>query len=187
MKKTDIRFDHKTLELLKASIGAELECLRCDPFLFSNSVYGTAGIRISGKWLAFTNFAEVLDYYGRNEEVGVFKAFPVGEEAIRSYTGEKMIQIPVSEKITGIDVMNENQRLYKNAIQIYDVMLTRGVIFKLKSGRDLSLEKDVWLSEDINIERGEALIEKFTSTSEFCQNWENEYKGECTREIISLR
>lgn len=81
---------------------------------------------------------------------------------------------------------NENQRLYKSGIQTYDVWVTRGVIFKLENGREISLEKDVWFSEDIIVERGENLIEKFASTNEFIENFDGEYKAECQRYTITI-
>ena len=116
----------------------------------------------------------------------LFKVSDCIEQNIHSLTGENMLDIPIDMKIIRVDIINENQRLYKNGIQTYEVWVTRGVIFKLENGREISLEKDVWFSEDIIVERGEKLIEKFVSTNEFVENFDGEYKAECQRETIVL-
>ena len=182
----DKRFDSKTISLLKTFVGREIECLRCDPFFYSTSVYGIVGIKVENQWIAFTNFIEVLDHYGADEDVAVFKANKCEEQDIRSFTGEKMIDIPIEIKITGVDIINENLRLYNGKIQTYDVWVTRGVIFKLDNGREISLEKDVWFSEDIIVERGENLVGKFVSTNEFVENFDGQYRAECHRETMML-
>lgn len=179
-------FDSAAVSLLKSIVGKNFDCLRCDPFFYSTSVYGIVGISINSQWISFTNFIEVLDHYGADEDVAVFKVSDCIEQDIHSFTGENMLDIPIDMKIIGVDIINENQRLYKSGIQTYDVWVTRGVIFKLENGREISLEKDVWFSEDIIVERGENLIEKFASTNEFIENFDGEYKAECQRYTITI-
>lgn len=189
MKKINISFNSKEIDILKASISKELTCIKCDPFMFSTSVYGIVGIQIENKWLKFTNFVEVLDYFGSNEDVGVFKVSEANSKEIQSYTGETMITIPINAKIIDIEIINENQRLYKSSVQTYDVWVTRGIIIKLDDTREILLEKDVWLSEDIIVERGENLVKKLASTEQFSEAWDgyNEYEAICERKIISLK
>lgn len=50
-------------------------------------------------WLTLTDFVEVMDYFGGDEE------------DVHSYTGESMIIAPVNAKITGIDIINENHQV----------------------------------------------------------------------------
>jgi hypothetical protein len=183
----DKRFEYQTINLLKGFINKQCISLRCDPFYFSTSVYGLVGININNKWLSITNFIEVLDYYGEKDDVAVFKINETEEQNIKSLTGENMIDIPINEKIVSIDIINENQRLYKNSLQIYDVWFTRGIIFILENGNEISLEKDVWFSEDIIVERGKKLLEKFSSTNRFTENFDDEYIGECSRKIIKIQ
>lgn len=186
MKRIDICFDNMALKVLGDAIGKNLVCYKSDPFMYSTSVYGLVGVKVDELWLTFTNFVEVMDYFGGDEDVAVFKLQQSSEEDVHSYTGEDMITTPINAKITGIDVINENQQLYKNGEQTYDVWVTRGIIFKLDDGRELLLEKDVWLSEDIIIEKGENLVVKLAPLENFSDNWENEYRGVAVRNIVQL-
>jgi len=83
--------------------------------------------------------------------------------------------------------VNECQRLFENGIQTYEVLITRGIIFKFKDGHELSFEKNIWFSEDITVEKGYDLIERFTPVEEFAEGWSGNYSGECVRELISFR
>lgn len=186
MKRINVCFDNTALELLGNAIGKNLVCYKSDPFMYSTSVYGIVGIKINEVWLTLTNFVEVMDYFGGDEDVAVFKLQQSDEEDVHSYTGENMVTTPVNAMITGIDIINENQQLYKNGEQTYDVWVTRGIIFKLDDGRKLLFEKDVWLSEDIIIEKGENLIAKLAPLEKFSDNWEGEYRGVAVRNIIEL-
>ena len=85
-----------------------------------------------------------------------------------------------------IAVVNEKQSLLKGNVKIYEVNVTRGVIFKFRDGSEFSLEKDIWFSEDIIFRQGRNLIYKFEPVEEFCKSWSEPYRCECTREIISL-
>ena len=161
---------------------------RADPFLYSNSVYGIVGIFVDDKAYAFTNRVAVLDYYGADDDVAVFKVKEVDRQQIQSLiTGQEMVDTPVDSIISEISVVNEHQLLFEKDTQIYDVWLTRGIIFKFDDGHELSLEKEVWFSEDISIQRGYHLGENFTSTAEFAENWESPYRGECIRDCISFK
>lgn len=186
MKKLNVCFDNTALKLLCNALGKSLVCYKSDPFMYSTSVYGIVGIKIEDIWLTLTNFVEVMDYFGDDEDVAVLKLLQSDEEYVHSYTGENMITTPINAKITGIDIINENQQLYKNGEQTYDVWITRGIIFKLEDNREVLFEKDVWLSEDIIIEKGEKLITKLAPLENFSDNWEGDYRGVAIRNIIEL-
>lgn len=66
------------------------------------------------------------------------------------------------------------------------MFLTRGIIFQFKDGHELSLEKNIWFSEDITVEKGYDLIRRYTPTTEFEEGWSADYRGKCSREIVSL-
>ncbi|MCD7808528.1 MAG: hypothetical protein LUH02_04235 [Erysipelotrichaceae bacterium] len=51
-------------------------------------------------------------------------------------------------------------------------------------GLQISFEKDIWFSEDINIERGYNLIDKLHSVDDFINNWEPPFRGEYLRTNI---
>ncbi|MBQ6538029.1 MAG: hypothetical protein IJL75_03900, partial [Eubacterium sp.] len=69
----------------------------------------------------------------------------------------------------------------------YDVWITRGIIFHV-GGREISFEKDnVPFSEEIIIQRGYELIDKFSDEKDFLESWDNDIKPECTRQIIEIK
>ncbi|MBR4749728.1 MAG: hypothetical protein IK083_09205 [Abditibacteriota bacterium] len=187
MKAIDIRFSAKEMGLIKRMIGKKMVVYKHDPLEFSTSVYGLVGLLIEDESFAFTNFVEKMDYYGENEDVAVFRIKAIPFDEIKSkIQSQQMIEMPVNDIIAEIDVVNEHQKLYRYSVQTYDVMLTRGIIFRMKDGNELSFEKNIWFSENISVEKGYDLIKRFSPTDEFSEGWSGEYKGVCSREIIKI-
>ena len=82
------------------------------------------------------------------------------------------IDTPINGCIEKVVLVNENQQVFENGTQTYDVWLTRGVIFMV-DGREISFEKQNWpYSEEINIERGYNLIDKFGDVRDFSEDWD---------------
>ncbi len=188
MKTIDVRFSVAELNFLKGMVGKVLDKYKCDPFISSPSVYGIVGISVAGTSYAFTNFIEVADYFGDKEDVAFFKLRPLPYEQITSQIqDQEMMDTPVKCTIAEIMVVNERQRLYENDVLTYEVLLTRGVIFKFQEGNELSLEKNIWFSEHITVERGYDLIGKFSPSEEFAEGWRKPYRGEYTRELVILK
>ena len=188
MKQIDIRFSASDMSLIQSMIGKRLIKYKCDPFEFSTSVYGIVGIALEDSAYAFTNLIEVMDYYGEQEDVALFKMKRIPFSSIHSLIqNQAMVETPMDSIISEIIVVNEQQQLFENDEQIYEVLLTRGIIFKFEDGHELSFEKSIWFSEDIAVEKGYNLIERFTPVNEFSEGWSGEYRGECSRELISLK
>lgn len=190
MKTIDIRFNEKTMSLLNQFLGKKFEKYKCNPFDFSPTVYGIVGIFVDGLIYKLTNFCDVLDYYGKNEDVAVFKFETSEEKEIKScIVDEEMIETPINSTIQKIHIINENQKLFYHSEQTYNVWVTRGIIFFLEDNREISFEKNIWFSEDISIQRGYNLIEKFEPTDIFVEGWEEceGYTSSCSREIIELK
>ena len=183
----DDRITKNTDGIFSELIGKELINISHDPFVYTNSVYGIAGLNIDGASYKVTNEIEIRDYYGENEDVAVFKISKDEPENIHSYIeGATMITTPINQKIIRIDVVNEHQCLYENGKQTYDVWITRGFIIELEDGLQLSFEKEIWFSEDINIERGYKLIDKFFATDRIKEGWSEPKEKICNREVISI-
>lgn len=187
MKQIDVRFTASDMEAIQDMIGKKMLKYKCDPFEFSTSVYGIVGISLEDASYAFTNFTEVMDYYGEQEDVALFKMERIPFSDIRSFVqGQTMVETPVESVISEVIVVNERQQLFENDEQTYEVLLTRGIIFIFTDGHELSFEKNIWFSEDISVERGYNLIDRFTHTTEFGEGWSDKYRGECSRELISV-
>lgn len=187
MKQIDVRFSASDMAALKATVGKKLLKYKCDPFEFSTSVYGIVGIAFEDASYAFTNTIAVMDYYGNQEDVALFKMERVPFDSIHSMIpNQTMVETPVESVISDILVVNEHQQLFEKSIKIYEVFLTRGIIFKFEDGHELSLEKNIWFSEDITVGKGYDLIQRFTPTAEFAEGWSGDYCGGCYREILSL-
>ena len=187
MKTFDMRFN---IDTIKNLIGKCFIKYKCDEFKFTNSVTGTVGIYIDDLVYEFRNEQETVDYFGVTDEYAVFKMINSTDDNIQSFfLNTEQISTPVREKISKIIVINENQKLYKDGIQTYDVWLTRGIIFCLDE-REIAFQKDmVPFSEEIYINKGYNLIDTFEENNNFCGDWDEAegYRGECTRNIEIIK
>ena len=185
MKSIDVRFNQEEVSLIKNMIGTTLTKYKCDPFEFSTAVYGIVGICTDKSAYAFTNAIQVMDYYGADEDAAVFRLVKRSDSDIKSLiSGNTMIELPVNKTIKEIDVINEHQKVFTHDKQTYYVWLTRGIIFILEDDTEISLEKNVWFSEMITVDKGDNLLNKFTPTREFSEDWEGDFRGECSRDIV---
>ncbi len=194
MKSINIAFSKGTHRLFEKIIGKCFVKFSSNKYDYSNSVYGIVGIYIDDEIYKITNYIDVVDYYGKKEDVAVFKFEEAdNSEIVSPIQNEEMNDTLIKKIIKKIEVVNENQIQYKNGEILYNNWVTRGVIFYFDDGTELSFEKDIWFSEDIGIERGKNLIDKFSSTDEFSEAWEPEdeneiieYSGKATRENITF-
>lgn len=188
MKRVDVGFTASDMAVIKSMVGKKMTKYKCDPFDFSTSVYGIVGIAFEDAAYAFTNTVATMDYYGEQEDVALFKIECVPFASIHSMVqAQTMVETPVESVISEVLVVNERQQLFENEVQTYEVLVTRGVIFIFEDGHELSFEKNIWFSEDITVRKGYGLLQHFTPTSEFEEGWSGEYRGECTREIVSVK
>lgn len=105
---------------------------------------------LDDKEYSLTNFVEVADYFGANEDVAMFKFQPAVYDEIHSMIEKQiMIEIPINGVISEISIINEHQELFENDTQIYDVYVTRGIIFKFEDGHELSFEKEIFIMRAI--------------------------------------
>ncbi len=186
MKRIDVRFNDDITRILQSMVGREFEKFKCDPFEYSTMVYGLVGLYIDGKVYKLDNFQEAQDFFGHQDDVAMFILHTSADDEINSCgEGVQMVETPVMCRIKQIRVVDENQQLFVNGEQTYDVWLTRGLIFDLEDGREVSFEKAVWFSELIDVQRGYNLIEKYRPTDSFNEEWEENpgYIGKCCRDV----
>lgn len=73
-------------------------------------------------------------------------------------------------------------------ISNYEFNSTVGLIFLLEDSREISFEIGTWFSEMITIQKGYNLIEKFTPTDDFIEEWEDceGYIPNAKRDVIVI-
>lgn len=184
MIKTDMRFDQNTLKKL---IGKNFVKYKCDPFVYTNSVTAIVGFFIDNDVYKLTNIQTAVDYFGIKDECGVFVLEKTEKDDIKSlFDNVEQVETPVSEIIQRISVVNENQRIYKNQKQIYDVWLTRCIIFHF-SDREISFEKDnIPFSEEIIIQKGYELDKRLSNEKDFLDGWDDGIIPQCSRQIVVI-
>ena len=182
MKKIDIRLNHDEIALLKSFIGTEFKSISHESFIFTNSVSGTVQFNINNKIFYLYSDIEPLEHFGSIEDTAIWSL------ETQKYVGvnvENFVTTPIKEIIRKIILVQENQRIYENEEQTYDVWVTRGIIFDF-GNHQISFEKAIWFSEEIYIQKGYNLIEKFTPTENFLEDWDNGIVPECTRELVVI-
>ena len=184
MNTIDMRFN---ANMIKELIGKNFSRYKCDAFDFTNSVTQIVGIYIGEQVFALTNIQENVDYFGNIENIAICRLTETADDSVKSaFIDTEMITTPVGGAIDKILLVNENQKLFKNDEELYNVWLTRAIIFFV-DGREISFEKDnVPFSEEIIIQRGYNLIEKLSDEKEFLTSWSEEFRPKCARDIIEI-
>ena len=179
-----MRFNISNIQRL---VGKKFKRYTCDPFLFSNSVTQNIGLFIDADVFILKNEQKEVDYFGEAEEMAVFQLLPAQERDVKSaFIDTEQIRTVVNQKITRIQLINEEQRVSDHEKILYDVFLTRGIIFFLED-REISFEKDqVPFSEEIFIQKGDHLISTFNDPERFKEDWEDAFTPECFREILDV-
>lgn len=154
MKTYDMRFDAETMAMLQNLKGSVLKSIRSDAEALPSSAYGIAEIITSRGAYALTSTIEVADYFGALEDVAMFRLFPSTGNMPSRLMNTDMTNIPVEEMIQEIQIVNEHQELFHLGVKTYDVQVTRGIIFLLQNGGEISFEKNIWFSEMISIHKG---------------------------------
>lgn len=179
----DVKLNKKELKLLKSILGKELVSVGHDEFNFVNSSSQVVQINVENEIFYLYSFVESCDYFGSIEDVALWS---FEKERYKAVDFKTFVEMPIREKVKNIKVIQENQNLYRNGEKIYDVWLTRGLIFDF-GDYQLSFEKAIWFSEDIYIRKGYDLIYKFAPIKEFTgSDWGNDVVAKCSRKILSL-
>jgi|GEM_PF-998372 len=188
MKTIDIRLKANSIHILQNMVGKCFIKYRCDPMAFNNWVYERLGIYVDDITAELTNTTTVLDYFGDIEDVCVLNIEPSTDSEIHSGLADtSQVDVLVKEQITSINIVQENQRLLHDNVPTYDVYLTRGIIFKLTNGNEISFEKTSPFSAEIAICQGRNLIAQFQSEKNISTDWDAGYHMQVSREIVFLQ
>ncbi len=165
-------FSNNAINILQNMIGKTFDKYKCDTFINSPMVYGIIGIYIEGKAFKLTSLLKEVNRFLTQDEVAQFEIKEVANDEIKTFMVDgEMIETPVKSKIKSISIVNDFQTIdYQE--KLYKFSSTVGLIFTLDDSREISFEIGTWFSEMITIQRGYNLIEKFTPTDDFLEEWE---------------
>ena len=184
----NISFNQITLDNLKRIVGGTLESYSCDPFIFSHSAFGIVGLKVNGEFYKITAELEQIQRFFSEDEVAVFRFQKCQEEEIVSRMDNGVLQdYPVKDVITKISVVNDIETV-SHGNDLRELVSTKGIVFHLSSGNEISFDVSTWFSEMISIRRGYDVISQIAPTDEFIEEWNDceGYKASCTREVVSL-
>ena len=185
----DKRLTDEEMNILRQLIGKKIVSFRHEEFRPTHASYGAAGIETEQGMIYLYCQTEPINYFGS-----------VGDEAVLTLTRERHAWLdespyayvlaaasPVNETVKEIHVVQDHQRLYENGEQTFDVWLTWGIIFEF-GDYQYSLEKAQGFSGLIFIEKGNDLINTFSSTDEFenPEFWTDDCIAKCDREIVVI-
>ncbi len=184
----DIRFNSETMDMLKSMIGKSFEHYSCDPFVFTPNVFRIVGFRIGDDTYKITSNLETVQRFFHDDDVAVMRIAPCQPSEIVSLMEDgQMIDTPVQDTIVRIDVVNDRESVAHNGEQ-KEMFSTKGIIFHLASGNEISFEIGTGFSEMITIRRGYELIKHFTPLADFSEEWEDceGYSPDCSRKVVII-
>ena len=183
MISNDYRLKENDIQILSNMKGKKFNSLVADNAFGGTKAIGNALFSVGNVYYTFSNKICSLDYYGSGiEDVAIFNFETASENLInKEKSFERAIEIPIKQKIRDIEIVTEIQKVFEKDVLKYETKLTRGVIFYMIDNYEISYEKDIWFSEIIKIQRGYKLIEKFTPTTEFEEDWNSNFTGHCER------
>ena len=192
MTAVDKRLNADEMQMLRALIGKKILSFRHEEFHPTHASYGAVGIETEQGMIYLFSDLEPLSAYGYVDDVAVWTLTRERRAWIDEspYAYVFASASPVNATVKEIHVVQEHQRLYENGGQTFDVRVTRGIIFDF-GDYQYSLEKAVWFSQLIFIEKGNDLINTFDSTDKFVaadwnEGWDEGVTAECDREIVVI-
>lgn len=188
MKRKDVIFDSATIEIFKSMVGKTFNKYKHDEYIYSPCVFGIIGVYVDGKAYKLTNILKNVTRFLTDDEVATFELKETEDSKIATFMDNgEMIETPVNDVIKSIKIVTDHQRITTND-NVYEFNHTVGLIFTLAGGNEISFEIGTWFSEMITIQRGYDLIEKFTKTDEFLEEWEDcdGFVANITREITVI-
>lgn len=175
-------------EIFRTMIGRPFMKYKCDPFVFSPSVYGIVGFYIGEDVFKMTALHKTVSRFFENDDVTVLQLEIATDKDIVTMMDEgQMIETPVKDVIRSIDIIKDHETVsHQNDDRT--LISTKGIIFHLEGGNEISFEIGTWFSEFITVRKGYDLIQKFKKTQDFLEEWEGNqsYMASVWREIITI-
>lgn len=188
MTHIDICFSNKIMDCLCRMIGLNFVKFRADPFVFSNSVFERVGIYTSDRVYLLKNTLHTIDYFGSQEDICGLEWYEVTETEIHSgLENTTQVDTLINRTIKEIHVVQEEQTLVRDLASIYELCFTRGILFIMDDGYEISFEMTNPFVETIAIRRGRNLIDGYTPIRSDDNDWPDGCKLKTNRTIDVLR
>lgn len=185
----DKRFNDEEMNILRQLIGRKIISLRHEKFQPTHASSGAVCIETEQGMIYLYCQAEPMNYFGDDDEESVLALSHERRKwlDIDKFSYVLAVESPVNETVKEIHVVQDHQRLYENGEQTFDVWMAWGIIFDF-GDYQYSLEKSRGFSGIIFIEKGNDLINTFTSTDEFedPDSWTDDCIAKCDREIVVI-
>lgn len=175
-------------EIFKKMISQKFIKYKCDPFVFTNTVTGIAGLYIGEKVFELKNEQTAFQYFDSMDDVALWNIKEVNDLEIHSvFENTEQIDTSINQNINSITLVNEHQ-MVNIQDQEYDLWLTRAIVFHLEKG-DIYFEKDnTAFSEEIEIKRGHDLLSEFPKRNDYFLNqWIKGIKSDVQTEFIEIQ
>lgn len=185
MKKYDFRIDSDRVKNLKNKMFNKYKHAE---FEYTNTVTLYVGLMIDDVSYEICNDYEQLDYFGWDNEATVCRIKQKPWELILNNSTSEIVETNINDVIKEIIIVNDHYLSFNNGIQNYDLWETRAVIFDF-GDYQLSFEKqDCWFSMEIEINKGENLIEKISDGKFILKDFEQSEKQtiKTERKIIKI-
>lgn len=154
----DLRNGNNMELLLKERNGKKLKAYIHDPFTFSNSVYGRVSFEFDDGYYMLDNSIEVVDYYGADEDVCIFKFKKIQSDDVKSALAGVVQEVfPVNESVKQIVEIIETSSMYEESKKTYEMIYIKAVMFVFDDDRQVIFERTDDFSESISIVRGNAI------------------------------
>ena len=176
------------IELLKDFIGKQFKWFQHDEFVFTPTTYGVIYINIDDKNYALTDYYEIKDVLGDNQEISVLILKEHNDELKSQILNSKIVCENINSKISSIILVNTKTTIVNknNASDTYTLLDTHGIIFNLQDDYQIAFEKDDF-GENITIYRGYNLQDKFKSIpNDITSTIINEYNASCDIEFLKI-
>lgn len=160
MSITNNQINNDTISLLKSLIGLKLEQMFHEEFIVVTVSYGFVFFKIDGKTYALSDFYEVKDILGYEEEISTLKFYEYNDKIESQIVNGKVCSQSINSTINKITLVNSKTTVTINNDK-NELLDTHAIIFTLDDGYEYSFEKDDF-GENISIERGYNLSDKFT-------------------------
>ena len=188
---TDHTFSKEEVKKIRNLIGTKVDEIALEDMIFSNDVTSPVMIKSEDYVLIISNECKSQLYHGMIEDVCNLHVFDCGMDDYDKFKNQDNITpLLFGEIISGITIVNECVRCYRDGVIDSEYRYVHGVVLKGISGREIGFEKGSEFIELITITRGYELIKKKFTKIEDMNDEEQLEKGirfEISREIIGLK